>query len=147
MTHRLICRTTETQVPEGYLGLDHPIEVLLEIEDHYYPAGTGIQFMKEHEGTAAPETTLYNWAQRATLTLADDPSVRRTEADGTGDITHEGLDPDSEVLRMHYSIANNPGAELPAAGGPGTAALTLLGTLLAAFGAAGLVMRRRIQKN
>ncbi|HCG60621.1 MAG TPA: hypothetical protein DEV97_11585 [Lachnospiraceae bacterium] len=133
----------ETQVPEGYLGLDHPIEVLLEIEDHYYPAGTGIQFMKEHEGTAAPEAALYNWAQKATLTLADDPSVRRTEADGTGDITHEGLDPDSEVLRMYYSIANNPGAELPAAGGPGTTLYTLLGTLLAGFAGAFLLLKQK----
>ncbi|MBQ6376726.1 MAG: hypothetical protein IJJ52_03770 [Lachnospiraceae bacterium] len=43
-------------------------------------------------------------------------------------------------------VWNNPGVELPATGGPGTAQIYLLGFILAGFAGAGLLMERRKRK-
>ena len=134
----------ETQAPDGYYMLDHPIQVKLEIKKDYYTPDVNIQYMRDHEGTASPTTTLYSMVERSKLTLADDPAVRRTNADGTGDLTHEGLDYDIDtILTMYYSISNNPGVELPSTGGPGTSLIYLLGIMLTGIAGAGLVMRRK----
>ena len=83
-------------------------------------------------------------AERSKLTLADDPAVRRTNNDGTGDLTHAGLDYDIDtILTVFYSISNNPGVELPATGGPGTTLIYLFGIMLTGFAGAVLVMRKR----
>ena len=124
--------------------LDHPIQVKLEIKKDYYTVDKNERYIREHEGTSSPETTLYSMAERSKLTLADDPAVRRTNNDGTGDLTHAGLDYDIDtILTVFYSISNNPGVELPATGGPGTTLIYLFGIMLTGFAGTALVMRRR----
>ena len=71
-------------------------------------------------------------------------------------IVHEGDDPVTNVVAgvsyvtepdlalIVFTVGNNPGAELPASGGPGTTLLTILGIMLMAFAGAGmLVMKSR----
>ena len=106
----------EKDAPEGCLKLDHPVKVNLNITNHYYPAGSGLTYMRNNEGESTHGQGLYDWAQKATLTLDEDTAVRRTNNDGTIDLTHEGIDEDFSVELMFYSIANGSGAELPAAG-------------------------------
>ena len=134
----------ETEAPDGYIMLDHPIQVKLEIKKDYYTVDKNERYIREHEGTSSPETTLYSMAERSKLTLADDPAVRRTNNDGTGDLTHAGLDYDIDtILTVFYSISNNPGVELPATGGTGTTLIYLFGIMLTGFAGTALVMRRR----
>lgn len=136
----------ETQAPDGYNMIDHPVEVILDVEDHYYPAGSTEQYMREHEGTTAPEANLYNWMQKAKLTIADDSFVRRTNNDGTIDMTHEGLDYDSSNSPlMYYSISNNPGVVLPHTGGIGTTVFYIFGSILVLVSGTVLVGRRRAE--
>ena len=54
----------------------------------------------------------------------------------------DGTVPTSALL----TIANEPGAELPSAGGPGTKLIYLFGIMLIGFAGAGLVMMRRKRK-
>ena len=57
--------------------------------------------------------------------------------------THDP-EPTSIYEVMYYRISNNPGVELPAAGGPGTTLFTILGIMLMAFAGTGmLVMKKR----
>ena len=55
--------------------------------------------------------------------------------------------PDPKVVpnaaNTQYTIQNEPGAALPATGGPGTDMICLLGFMLTGLAGAGLVMRRR----
>lgn len=70
--------------------------------------------------------TPYNWTQTVQkLTYAD-------SKDGTGD--------DEKFV---VEVLNNPGAELPSTGGPGTSPIYLLGIMLTGLAGAGLVMRRK----
>lgn len=134
----------ETKAPDGYVMIDHPIQVNLEIKKDYYPAITALQYMREHDGTSAPETTLYSMVERSRLTLADDPAVHRTNADGTIDLTHEGLNYDIDTITtMYFNISNNPGVSLPNTGGPGNTLLYVFGTQLVGTAGVGLVLRRR----
>ena len=65
--------------------------------------------------------------------------------DGTGaldtSIAHEMISPDSG---NEYTVENEPGAELPAAGGPGTRLFTILGSILILGAGVSLWRRRRM---
>ena len=136
----------ETKAPAGYNKLDHPIQVELYIRKEYYTADKNERYMREHDGTLSPESTLYNMVERSKLTIANDPAVRRTNYDGTGDLTHDGLNYDLDTITtMFYSIANNPGVELPSAGGPGTTWIYILGALLTIGSGMAFVVRRRLR--
>ena len=98
----------ETEAPDGYIMLDHPIQVKLEIKKDYYTVDKNERYIREHEGTSSPETTLYSMAERSKLTLADDPAVRRTNNDGTGDLTHAGLDYGIDIVSQIIRVLNFP---------------------------------------
>ena len=67
----------------------------------------------------------------------------RMEQPGT--ILYADQLPDSSTA-FRFEIMNNPGVELPAAGGPGTQLLYMLGILFAGCGGAGLVLKKRGRK-
>lgn len=98
----------ETKAPDGYIMLDHPIQVKLEIKKDYYTADKNERYIREHEGTSSPENTLYSMVERSKLTLADDPAVRRTNNDGTGDLTHAGLDYGIDIVSQIIRVLNFP---------------------------------------
>ncbi|MDO5138620.1 MAG: SpaA isopeptide-forming pilin-related protein, partial [Oscillospiraceae bacterium] len=135
----------ETKAPDGYNMRDDPMPVTLKISNSYtsMPVADG---MTPVELTERP-SGLYNWTQKAALSL-DAPNVMRTTAaydpdNPETDLTNQGITPSSIYEVMYYRIANNPGFELPATGGPGTNFVYLLGILLTGIAGAGLLMRKR----
>ena len=125
----------ETEVPDGYLGIS-PIPVNLRISDVFTPKpGTTTQ-------TTKPDTGIFDWTQNASLVLDAESGVKMTNADNTEDLTHSGIVANSNSEIIYYRITNNPGAVLPAAGGPGTKLFTILGSILIA-GAGALLFRKR----
>ena len=128
----------ETEAPVGYIRLDHPIPVTIEITNSYVPKPG------EQSQTTKPATGIYDWTQTAVLNITDS-AVKRTDADNTVDLTHVAIDPDSETTILYFRIANNAGYELPKAGGPGTFIYTLSGLMLIMATALmyGFRMRRR----
>ena len=63
--------------------------------------------------------------------------------DNTQDLTNTSVSVDSENEILYYRIVNNPGVELPKAGGPGTTWLYLLGSILVLLSGVVLIARRR----
>ncbi|MDO4891026.1 MAG: SpaA isopeptide-forming pilin-related protein, partial [Coriobacteriaceae bacterium] len=128
----------ETKVPAGYVKPESPVEVKVELTDEYDRS----LWEEDEEGntTDIPADGLYNWTQKAKVTL-DGAGVRKTAADGTGDLTNAGADPDTVMDVAYWKISNNPGVELPSTGGPGTWSFTIVGSILVA--AAVLLLARR----
>ena len=82
------------------------------------------------------------------MSLNADSGIKRTsDATNTTDLTHSGITASSDNETMYYRIANNPGVELPATGGPGTTALYLLGIMLTGLAGAGLLMKRKRRRD
>jgi hypothetical protein len=131
----------ETEVPAGYIRIS-PIPVVISTTDYYIqPAGSTVASDKS---TTKPSSGLYDLEQTATLTLNSDSGVKRTsDATNTTDLTHTAIVPSSDHEDMYYRIANNPGVELPATGGPGTTLIHLFGIMLTGLAGTGLVMKRR----
>ncbi|MBQ9662950.1 MAG: LPXTG cell wall anchor domain-containing protein, partial [Oscillospiraceae bacterium] len=127
----------ESKSPDGYNMLTYPIEVTFSISDSYTPVSPD-----GDTTTTRPATGLYNWVETAVLSLDVSSGVKRTDAGGTVELTHSGIDKDSETVTMYYRIMNNPGYELPATGGPGTRLFTILGSILI-LGSGALLWRRR----
>ena len=117
--------------------LTYPIEVTFSISDSYTPVSPD-----GDTTTTRPATGLYNWVETAVLSLDVSSGVKRTDAGGTVELTHSGIDKDSETVTVYYRIMNNPGYELPATGGPGTRLFTILGSILI-LGSGALLWRRR----
>jgi LPXTG-motif cell wall-anchored protein len=95
-----------------------------------------------------PATELYDWDQEAALILATASNVRLNDGDGV--IIPEGsylinyyTSPSAYTDLIYYSIANNPGAALPATGGPGTTFIYILGTMLTGLAGTILALRRK----
>ena len=135
----------ETEVPAGYISIS-PIPVVITTTDYYIqPAGSDDE---EDKSTAKPSSGLYDLEQTATLSLNADSGIKRTsDATNTTDLTHSGITASSDNETMYYRIANNPGVELPATGGPGTTALYLLGIMLTGLAGAGLLMKRKRRRD
>ena len=53
------------------------------------------------------------------------------------------IDYEKQGINHVFIVENEPGAALPATGGPGTSPLYILGIMLTGFAGAGLVMRKR----
>ena len=125
----------ETEAPVGYYPLDHPVPVTLQITNSYVPKSG------ESSQETRPATGIFDWTQTAILNITDS-AIKRTNADNTEDLTHNGnADSISEII--YYRISNNPGVELPATGGSGSNMIYLLGIMLIGIAGAGLVVRKR----
>jgi len=127
----------ETQTPDGYNTIP-PIPVTLSLTDSYTPKpGTETQ-------TTKPDSGIYDWVQSALLTLDATSGVKQTDKDGK-DISHSGAAAANTITEIvYYRITNNPGVELPEAGGTGTFVYTLCGlALFAAAGYVGIASRRK----
>ena len=80
--------------------------------------------------------------ERSILSM-NDPLVHRTNSDGTENLSNEGQEYDIDRTPLvYYSIPNNPGARLPATGGPGTTMFYVTGIGLIAL-AVLLLLRKR----
>jgi len=137
----------ETKAPEGYILRKEPIQVMLVITNSYtlMPVPEGNTPVTQE---TKPESGLYNWEEKASLTLAEDSGIIRTTGaydpdDPETDLTHTGVEPTSLYEVMYYRISNNPGFELPSTGGPGTTAFYILGMILTCLAGTGLVMFRK----
>ena len=76
------------------------------------------------------------------FTISADRAVELTNEDGTGSSSNPDASLSQDISKIYtITIKNNPGAELPATGGRGTAALTIAGTILAIT--SGFVISRR----
>ena len=126
----------ETKAPAGYIMLAEPIPVILSLTNSYTPKPTGTATETK------PESGLYDWVQKATLSLRPSSWVKRTDSTGDTDLTNTGMSADSQNETVYYEIANNAGCELPSTGGPGTRLFTILGSILI-LGAGLLLWRRR----
>ena len=126
----------ETKAPAGYIMLAEPIPVILSLTNSYTPKPTGTATETK------PESGLYDWVQKATLSLGPSGWVKRTDSTGDTDLTNTGMSADSQNETVYYEIANNAGCELPSTGGPGTRLFTILGSILI-LGAGLLLWRRR----
>ena len=97
----------------------------------------GVYYLKETNPPAGYISLEYmlkiTVGQNGIAMLTDTEYAPRTYNDET---------PDNDLLYT-FSVANNPGVELPSTGGPGTNLIYLLGTILTAFAGIGLVMRKR----
>lgn len=132
----------ETKAPSGYITLPSPIEVTLSFYDLYTPKPGSVPQQTQ------PATGLYDWDQEAVLTLAGGSNVRLNDELGLpipegSYLINYYTNPNAYTDLIHYSIANNPGIELPATGGPGTTALYLSGLMLTFIAGAGLMIRKR----
>ena len=140
----------ETKAPAGYNMLEEPVPVQLTITDTYtlMPVEEGSQPVTQ---TTKPVTGMYNWQQMAKLELLSESGVIRTTGaynpdDPSTDLTHTAIEPSSRYEMMYYRIANNPGYELPSAGGPGTTWIYLIGSILLLACSTILIARRRVGK-
>lgn len=128
----------ETQVPAGYDSIS-PIPVNLVLTDAYTPKPG------ETAQTTKPGSGIFDWIQSASLVLDTESGVKRTDADNTVDLTHVAAsDTNNEIV--YYRITNNPGVELPSAGGPGTHWIYLIGAIMALTSFIGLVVRAKVKK-
>ena len=127
----------ETKAPAGYIMLAEPIPVILSLTNSYTPKPTGTATETK------PESGLYDWVQKATLSLGPSSWVKRTDSTGDTDLTNTGMSADSQNETVYYEIANNAGCELPSTGGPGTRLFTLLGSVLIAGAGFRLWMTRK----
>ena len=140
----------ETKAPDGYSLLDHPIPVELTISDIYtVPVEKGSTPATQ---TTKPSSGLYNWEQKAKLEITESSGVLRTTgsydpADESTNLSNTGIEATSIYEVMYYRIANNPGVELPHAGGIGTTIFYILGSILAIGSAIVLISRRRLRRN
>ena len=136
----------ETKAPDGYELRADPIPVVLEVTNEYtpLPVAKGQQPVTQ---STKPESGMYNWLEKASLKMVSDYGILRTTGsyDPTNPDTVYGHNPDptSEYEVMYYRISNNPGAELPATGGPGTNWLYLFGIMLTGLAGIGFAMKRR----
>ena len=129
----------ETRTPAGYDTLA-PMPVNIVIGNAYTPKpGSTTQKTK-------PASGIYDWTQTAAISLTSESGVKRTNADNTKDLTNTSVSVDSENEILYYRIVNNPGVELPKAGGPGTTWLYLLGSILVLLSGVVLIARRRIAR-
>lgn len=132
----------ETKAPLGYNKLAGPVEVQLVINDAYtQPPGSENE--NDTSGTK-PSSGLYDWKETATLRIADGANISQTNAAGEI-ITNSGMNADSNTATVYYRIANNPGVELPSAGGPGTTWMYIIGLMLTVDAGIALVSRRRVR--
>lgn len=130
----------EISPPVGYIPLASPIEVQLIINDKR----SGIYEEDENDSyTDIPAEGLFNWTQTARI-IMEGPLVKQYDASGN-DISGSGISADSSSDTSYFRIANNPGVELPAAGGPGTVWIYLIGSLLLLGSGIALVTRRRMR--
>ena len=67
----------------------------------------------------------------------------RVDSEGVHTTSYEVKEPTEDEEYYTVIIPNNPGVELPAAGGPGTTVLTIVGAALIAAAAGTLGMRKR----
>jgi len=129
----------ETQAPPGYEPIP-PIPVDLSISDVFTPKpGTATQITK-------PDSGIYDWVQNTALILSADSGVKRTDADNTVDLTNSGT-ANSQNEIIYYRIINNPGVELPSAGGPGTTLIYIFGSILLLGSVIVLAGRARAERN
>lgn len=119
----------ETQTPAGYETMA-PAKVELTVSGSDSPK----------QGTS-PE--LFDRTQTATLRVVGS-GIKQTNADGTEDLTGTGISANSNNELFYFRVPNNPGVELPAAGGPGTKWMYVMGMLLTAAAGGALVVRRRM---
>ncbi len=109
---------TEKTAPVGYVKTDDETTTYFKVD-----LGTITWLVK---GTGKPST----WAVRESV---------------SGDmVTFHAA---TENADANFVIENEPGAELPATGGPGTRIFYLLGVLLATLAGTAFVMRRRMRNN
>ncbi len=130
----------ETQSPEGYRPLASPVEVRLIITDTY---STIYEEDENDSCTDISAEDLSNWTQTARI-IVEGALIRRYDASGNN-ITGAGVNADTASDITYYRIANNPGVELPATGGPGTDIFLILGTIFTL--AAGALLLRRARYN
>ena len=108
----------ETEAPEGYLKLDEPVVITINHTNTY----TDLQNQSVEE--AQIDSIPYNWEQAAELRYGNNQHT--VNQDGT----------------LQVRVKNSDGAELPAAGGPGTVALYVAGVVLI-MGASLAMLRKR----
>ena len=95
----------ETEAPEGYLKLDEPVTITINLTDAY------TDLDKKPVTEAQISSIPYNWTQEAELRYGNNQS----------DVNDDG--------RLEVRVKNSDGAELPAAGGPGNAITNILGAM------------------
>ena len=98
-------------------------------------------------GLGAGDYTLTETEPPAGFIKTLEPITFTAGRDGTVSYTNMADNPEPKVKpaneNKQYTIQNEPGAELPHTGGPGTTLLYIFGALLTIGGGAGLVIRKR----
>ena len=126
----------ETKAPAGYFMLTEPLKVAIDMSGH----NTWIKIADNSTSQTKPDPyVLSNWLQEASIKVLkmDDTAYDPTQ---TPTYNHTNDTTDASVT---YKIINNAGYELPSTGGPGITAIYILGIILTALAASGLVTRKR----
>ena len=130
----------ETKSPIGYYSLSDVFKLTVDLEGH------NTWTKKSDNSTSQTKPNPYvlsDWLQEATIKV--------TALDGTEsgyailDADHFTYDHNNDTTdaSVAYKVINNSGYELPSTGGSGSRLFTLLGTMLTALAAGGMVWMRK----
>ena len=127
----------ETAAPAGYVPLSAPIRIVVN--------GASDQ-TKTY--TDEPKTRpLYVTYEQAGNSLSGNNEgvaiTAKALTDGNGDVMTDENDNTVYSYTYTLTVTNNPGAELPSTGGPGTRATTLAGLALTLLALAGIAEKRK----